>query len=728
MNDAALSSESAPPGLEGLSEEARRESWDMIPVARRLFIEDGTMPEPSPWLRPEILDSWSRCRMMGVVSDSSKLAMPVSEDDLMNIKTIYANVIEAAHPLMDIIDELELASEYIFELISRNGLTLLRTGNMNLHSIVARDSLMNESTMGTNAHTLCMKYARPMQVMGPEHYCSALDGIAGLASPVFDKSGRVVASFLLTQPLPKDPWSEGYHRLLMHAQAMISSVCFALENEVSLQDSLVRVATANEKLTLATEKSQRIRNMFEAAVGSSNDAVIVIDASGRIQHASPEAIHVLRTTPASVLDQSIDSVLGLAWPDEFMPLLEKPNVKITANANGRMLDVSGNAVRNLESEELDGFVARISKHVEASGSSRSAKPGEDASITFADILGTSNAIHEATKVALRYAMTSENVLITGESGTGKEYFAQAIHNASRASGPFMSMNCAAIPPRLIESELFGYESGAFTGADRAGKPGKIELADKGTLFLDEIGDMPLELQATLLRVLENKRVMRLGGKSYKQVDFRVVAATNRSLPKMVEDGLFREDLLYRLSILTVSLPPLRMRNGDVMFFAFYYLNECRRKTLEGPTGFTPEAEKMIREFSWPGNVRQIKNAIYSAFYAAVGDHIDVPDLPQYLREGTGMFDGFDEIPMVPKAAPAAQVAPEAAPEAPGSVPDGSSDEQLVFPTRLLSMDALQESAIRLAMMYAQGNVAKAAETLQISKATLYRKLKEYGLK
>lgn len=311
--------------------------------------------------------------------------------------------------------------------------------------------------------------------------------------------------------------------------------------------------------------------------------------------------------------------------------------------------------------------------------------GDVANIRFDDILGQSPSTRQAVELAQRFARTKENILIIGESGTGKEYFAQAIHNSLRPEGPFMSINCAAIPPRLIESELFGYESGTFTGAQRGGKVGKIELAQGGTLFLDEIGDMPLELQATLLRVLENKRVMRLGGKSYKQVDFRVIAATNRDLLEMVGESHFREDLYYRLSTLSISLAPLRKRPEDLDFFIHYYLDDFMVKNGMRKR-FSAAASLLIREFSWPGNVRQLKNAILSSCYAAQDETIHVEDLPPYLAHSRTLTDSNN-----------------------------------------LSLRHLEESAIKTALMLTDYNVAKAAEMLDISRATLYRKLKEYNL-
>lgn len=716
-----------------------RSAWEALAEARRRFIADGVLLAPCPALRPEIAESWDRCRSAGVDPDATVLAVPLSDEDRRQVMAVYGGLVEAARPLMGIIDDLHLADDYIFELVARNGVTVLQLGNLVLHDVVADGSIMNEPSMGTNAHTLCMRQKTPLSVVGPEHYCAALHGLAALAAPVFDKHGIVIASLLLTQPLPAEPWSEDYQKLLSHALGFIASIASALEHQLVFQDSLAMLAATGEKLEAATEYGQRARHVLDIAMGFTNEPILVLDAAGVVQHASPEAIHLLHLTLPDVVGHPAEDVLGLPWAGVLQALGDGQGGEVIASVGGREFGLRGNAVRSVAGGALDGLVLVLSEVKNARG--RASGAGEEASITFGDILGNSMAMNEARDLARRYAMTGENVLIIGESGTGKEYFAQAIHNASRAKGPFMSVNCAAIPPRLIESELFGYESGAFTGAERGGKPGKIELADGGTLFLDEIGDMPLELQATLLRVLENKRVMRLGGKAYRQVDFRVVAATNRDLGAMVREGTFREDLLYRLSILTVPLPPLRARNGDVVFFAHYFLNECRRKAHEGPTGFTAEAERLIATFPWPGNVRQIKNAVYSAFYAAPGEDIAVNDLPQYVREGReGLFAPLEAPTAAAAEGEAAKPgdAPTATPPvtAPAGValppreeePGAADGETVSVPDELLSLQAVEESAIKLAMVYAGGNVARAAELLEISKATLYRKIKEYGLR
>ena len=319
------------------------------------------------------------------------------------------------------------------------------------------------------------------------------------------------------------------------------------------------------------------------------------------------------------------------------------------------------------------------------------KTGFKTGYNFIDIIGESSQMDHARKLAQRFAASSANILFIGESGTGKELFAQAIHNQSRPSGPFMVLNCAAIPRNLIESELFGYDGGAYTGANKSGSKGKIELAEQGTLFLDEIGDMPLETQAVLLRVLENKQVMRVGGKKYRQIDFRLIAATNKDLQLMVNDGLFRLDLFYRLSVLTVHIPPLRQRERDIITLAKFFLKKYCSAVSKIPE-INIETKLKLMEYNWPGNVRQLENAM---IYAANVIDTDVI-LPEHLpieisNYNIGQQKRYD-----------------------------SALERL---NEVVSRKEAEKIVIQNALAKADNNIALAADLLGIGKTTLYRRLK-----
>ena len=312
--------------------------------------------------------------------------------------------------------------------------------------------------------------------------------------------------------------------------------------------------------------------------------------------------------------------------------------------------------------------------------------------TFDSIAGKSEILASLKKEALRASTNHFPVLITGESGTGKELFAQAIHHASsRRVNPFVRINCAAIPRDLLESELFGYEKGAFTGARKGGKPGKFELARRGTVFLDEIGDLPLEMQPKLLRVIEDKEFERVGGTKLIQSDFRVIAATNRNLDDMINAGDFRKDLFYRLSVIPLKIPALRERKSDIVPVARYLLDRMAQDANLPAVKIDREVEKAFKKYGWPGNVRELSNVLERALSAIEGDTICLQDLPFYLqRSRKGISDG-----------------------------NQSSLKDVQART--------EKEAIRYALKESKNNKARAARVLGIHRTLLYKKMKKYHL-
>ncbi len=325
------------------------------------------------------------------------------------------------------------------------------------------------------------------------------------------------------------------------------------------------------------------------------------------------------------------------------------------------------------------------------------KKERDSRITIDEIIGESDGILKVKRDARRSARTLATVLITGESGTGKEMFAKSIHHLSPFStGPFISVNCGAIPEHLFESELFGYEEGAFTGARKGGKPGKFELAQNGTIFLDEIGEMPLVMQTKLLRFLQEREVERVGGINKYRINVRIVCATNRDLKEMVNKGEFREDLFYRLNIIQLHIPPLRERKSDIPILLAYYLKEVCEKYQVPVKTFTAEAVAIFRSYSWRGNIREMVNSVERLVTMVDGNVIDVQHLPSSMRE--------QSIPIKKET-----VAPSLIETARN---DGNKREKEV---------------IVQALKNAGGNKSKAAEILGIHRTTLYQKLKKHSI-
>ncbi len=342
-------------------------------------------------------------------------------------------------------------------------------------------------------------------------------------------------------------------------------------------------------------------------------------------------------------------------------------------------------------KRLEKLENKVSAYREAIGNIHEAK------YRFEDIVTQNKSMIAVINMARRASKSKSTVLIEGQSGTGKEYFAHAIHNASsRKYAPFIRINCSAIPKELFESELFGYSEGAFTGAKKSGKLGKLELAHHGTILLDEIGMMPLDMQAKLLRVLEEREFERVGGNQKIKLDIRVIASTNENLKDLVHKKRFREDLYYRLNVVNIKLPPLNARLDDIPLLSNHILRQFLENFTDGPTKITDGVLKVLKQYTWPGNVRELRNVIERAINLASGDVIYSKDLPDYVK---------DQVPTRP-----------------------SKIESVYYDLNLKSVvEQAERNAIADALISANGNRTKAAELLGIHRTLLYKKMDKLGI-
>jgi transcriptional regulator with PAS, ATPase and Fis domain len=321
--------------------------------------------------------------------------------------------------------------------------------------------------------------------------------------------------------------------------------------------------------------------------------------------------------------------------------------------------------------------------------------GSPARYSFGDLVGQAPPLRRRLQLAEAAARSDSSVLITGESGTGKEVLAQAIHNASpRASGPFVGINCSAIPRELLESELFGYEGGAFTGAKRGGHPGKFELAEGGTILLDEIGDMPIEMQAKLLRVLQEKRVHRIGGTREVELHARIIATTNRDLDEESEKGRFRRDLLFRLKVIHIQLPSLRERASDVPLLVSHYLGLFAARLGKNVRALAPEVMEAFMRYHWPGNIRELENVLEAEVNLASAEQTVLDQVPEGIRPRGGVVG--DEATALVHGAP----------------------RTLEQSERELLVQALAAHA---------GSIPEVARQLGISRGTVYNKIRRFAL-
>jgi transcriptional regulator with PAS, ATPase and Fis domain len=322
---------------------------------------------------------------------------------------------------------------------------------------------------------------------------------------------------------------------------------------------------------------------------------------------------------------------------------------------------------------------------------------------FLAIKGKSTALQKTVQIARKVCSVKSTVLILGESGTGKEVFAKAIHKASEdANAPFISINCGAIPESLFESELFGYERGAFSGADHRGKKGKIELANGGTLFLDEIGEMPLQMQVKMLRVLQERKFYRIGGEKEIDIDFRVIAATNRDLKELMKEGQFREDLYYRLNVVSLLIPPLRERREDIIELTHHFLDDFSKRYQRPIYQVASDCLQEILGYDWPGNIRELRNVVERLVVFAT--------------------EGVIKKEYLPFSASVHQLHPTAI----QSQPDFNEMDQTIL-TLQEEMDQHEKKVLKRALRIANGNKLECAKRLGITRATLYNRLKRLGL-
>ncbi len=395
-----------------------------------------------------------------------------------------------------------------------------------------------------------------------------------------------------------------------------------------MADLLAAKAAQQEDLQMTELSRKEMITVLETA----HEGIFAIDKGGYIRHCNSTAAELLKTTKNDIIGEHINKYM-LSSPALDVFKTGKgytENEELYRGERGGLHAIV-TAKPYFSGNEIEGVVLSFRDIEEAEKLAYHINIRKVKN-TFDDIIGNSGSITRAKNQALITARGDSTVLITGESGTGKEMFAKAIHySGPRAGQPFVTVNCGAIPENLLESELFGYEKGAFTGASEKGKMGKFEMADGGTIFLDEIGDMPAHLQVKILHVLQNMRFERVGGNKSIMVNVRVIAATNRNLEEMIKEGTFREDLFYRLSVIPIDIPPLRERREDIELFMDHFLKKYNKYMNRKLRGFTDDVRDLYMSYDWPGNVRELENAIEYSTNMAFGEIVGMDDVPMRLQ-------------------------------------------------------------------------------------------------
>jgi transcriptional regulator of acetoin/glycerol metabolism len=643
----------------------------------------GGGPLAEDLVRPEIAQAWRRCRAAGIDPEAGRSTVVLAEPELGRLLHRHRELIDLARTFMGKLYQFVASSSFVVVLADERGYVLETVGDPGVIQAASqinfsRGALWTEAEIGTNGVGTSLALQRPFQVSGAEHYCRKEHAWTCSGAPIFDENEQIVGVLEMSGPV------EATHQ---HTLGMVVAAAEAIRQQL-------RVQQRNRELVLL---NGHLNNLFMTV----SDAVIVVDGGGIIRQVNPVAVKLFEGTPAPLVGRAFADLADRPEPVRQLLHAGTAFADLEVNLAGARPEAclaSGKPIRddlgNLTSAVVFlNPIHRINKLINRFS-------GAQAAFSFDDILGTGPALTRAVQLGIQAAGSTSNVLLRGESGTGKEMLAQAIHNRSaRRHGPFIAINCGAIPRELIGSELFGYVEGAFTGAHKRGRPGKFELAAGGTLFLDEIGDMPLDQQVSLLRVLQDRAITRLGGVRNQLVDVRVICATNKDLAQEAARGNFRLDLYYRLNVIAITLPPLRAHPEDIpLVFKVFHERICRRLGVElAPVD--PLVIERLERYPWPGNMREFQNAVEKMVNLADRGRIDLACLPDELLTGG------------PVPGPAPQ--------------EGAS----IRGQRRLIRQAVAERERRQileAMAQHGGNLSETARALGLSRTSLYRKMARAG--
>lgn len=678
-----------------------------LEAAWRTFVQTGEID--SSVVRPIIADSWKRCRALGLDPEDTRCFDLADESEVRARISANEQLISTAWSFMRTLYRLVAGSGFRVDITDGEGFLLRSIGDDQVLRETSRVRLApgasrHESRAGTCAIGLALMLDEPVQVVGAEHYNVHIHWVTCSAAPIHDHTGKIIGVLNMT----------GRRELVhKHTIGIVASMSEAIERELALERSLHEIRTLNRFLG----------TVFD----SIRDGLVAVSSDGNIMRANEAALRIFGIEAGDALGKPIDAALGL-FPSVVQILKQSKHREFkeheisirTGHGTTRCL-VTIRTLRNASGDSI-GTLAVFDK-MERVRSLVRRMVGAQARFTFDDIVGESPSLLDAVKLAKVASRTDSRILLYGESGTGKDLFAQAIHNASaRKDGPFVAINCGAVPTELIESELFGYEEGAFTGARRGGKPGKFELAEGGTLFLDEVESMPLEMQVKLLRALADDQVMRIGGTEMIPINVRIIGATNRNLAEEVRAGRFREDLYYRLNVVSISIPPLRERRDDIPLLVRHFLDRYRSGGSRGPHArgadlrftISPEALEILEGYEFPGNVRELQNVLERAMISA-----------SEKQEGPS-----GELVITPECLPKEVFAPDRLP-APTSLtsPTPSTPPTSLTPydAHIQSMESIERDAIVRALALCNGNISRAAAMLGIGRSTLHRKLRKYNI-
>ncbi len=613
-----------------------------------------------------VQDSWQRSKRYQV--DPFQPKGKLAGNKVLSEKQLQ--LIEIASPLMEGLYSIVKGSGFLVILCDGDGILAKVIGDDNVkregESILFMEGAdWSEQAIGTNAIGTCIVEKKPLQIFANEHYAQICHPWTCSASPIFDSDGSVAGVLNM---------SGSFENVHPHTLGMVMSAVKAIEYQLRLIEK--------------SEVHYFMQKYLEATTNTLTEGLIITDQEGKIIKTNNRLQKMLRLGDSDLQGKTLsEAFLNKTFRHKNRKIQDK-EVRLKMPGRNVHAHVLVNITPVYDSEQLIGSLVSM-KEIHKVRQFVNHLSGNQAKVSFQEMTGNHPRFIQRITDAKMAARTDSNVLLLGESGTGKDMVAQAIHNESaRKDKPFIAINCGGIPRDLLGSELFGYAEGAFTGARKGGSPGKFELADGGTLFLDEIGEMSLEMQVLLLRVLQDKEIVRIGGHKVTPVDVRIIAATNKDLKWEVEKGSFREDLYFRLNVMPVKLPPLRDRIEDIPLLVRHFANKLSIRLGRDIPSIDPGYFEPLFRYSWPGNIRELQNVVERSMNRLRTDILTYDDLPEELK-GAGPL----------------------------------AEKSMGLPKK----DEIKKMALLESIKVSNGNMSKAARRLGVSRSTLYRQIRRFGL-
>ncbi len=625
------------------------------------FLHHGIIPKD---IDPLIFDSWVRSRDYKIDPTYAKSVKLLSNQEIRNKLLKKEQYIKIIHLYMQDIQVFLKNSGYLIYLTDDEGYIMCLAGDFS--TIADLESNFNfkvgaswhENAIGTTAVGVALNNQISVPYMSSEKFCYDLRSTSCCATPLKNADDELIGCIGV---------AANFKDMDRNIFGIVLSAKIGIENQLRLQQHYDKFAV--------------LSHYYRSIFNSVSDAIITIDNYGVICEINTCAEKLINEKAGNIIGKRIQDILNFnpvshnlsdylnttntSLPNQrnYKILKEIPKTDFTGRPNGRIIFLDSNC-KNKKAANTN--ITHTNTY------------------TFNDLIGDSTMFTRLKTQAKKAAKSDANILITGESGTGKELLAQSIHNESnRCNGPFVSVNCGAVPHDLIESEFFGYEGGAFTGANIKGKKGKFEQANNGTLFLDEIGEMPNDLQIRLLRVLQERKIVKVGGNKSIDVDVRIIAATNKNIEQEVKTNRFRTDLYFRLNVVHFHMPKLIQRKKDIPLLVDFFLNKYAVNNNYQPITIEKPALKALCIYNWPGNIRQLENAIQHATIFMSKNTIRLNDLPPYIHKQTVTENN----------------------------PLDENEKQII-------LNVLKQT---------EHNITQAAAILNISRNTLYKKLKKYNI-